>query len=72
MENLNKDIFSPYLISGLNKSTVEEQICHVSTPETWATHVEVLATASVFEVPVVCKIHKRGTSGEWRNLLPDW
>ena len=68
MENLNKEIFSPYLISGLNKSTIEEHICHVSTPETWATHVEVLATASVFEVPVfyyICKIHKRGTSGEW-------
>ena len=29
-----------------------EQICHISTPGTWATYVEILATASVFEVPV--------------------
>ena len=46
-ENLNKDIFSPHLIPGLNKTTLHEQIV---TPGTWATHVE--ATALVFEVPV--------------------
>ena len=51
MENLNK-IFSPYLISGWNKPTIAEQIFHVSTPGTWATHVEVLATASVLKYPL--------------------
>ena len=52
--------FFTYLISGWNKLTIVEQICHVSTPGTWATHVEILATASVFEVPVYYwhKIHK--------------
>ena len=49
MENLNKEIFSPYLISGWNKPTIVEQIFHVSTLGTWATHVEVLATASVLK-----------------------
>ena len=36
----------------MEKPTIAEQIFHVSTPDTWATHVEVLATTSVFEVPV--------------------
>ena len=40
-----------------------EQICHVSTPGTWATHVEILATASVFEVPVYyCT---QDSQGDW-------
>ena len=70
MENLNKEIFSPYLISQLNKSTIEEQICHVSTPGTWATHIEVLATASVFEVPVFYCMQDSQEGHKWRVVKP--
>ena len=49
---LSKEIFSPYLISGVNKSTMEGQIEHVWASRAWATHVEVLAIATVFQVPV--------------------
>ena len=56
MENLNKNVFSSFLIPGVNKNTIEEHIHHVSTEGTWATQVEVIATATAFEVPVYfCK-----------------
>ena len=55
-ENLNKSVFSSFLIPGVNKNTIKEHICHVSAEGTWATQVEVIATATAFEVPVYfCK-----------------
>ena len=49
MENLNKEVFSRFLFSG---NTIEEHIKTISTPHSWATQVEVVAAASVFQVPV--------------------
>ena len=46
VENLNKTIFSNYLISGINKPTMEEHINDVRLSGVWATQVEVLAAAS--------------------------
>ena len=49
MEILNKIFYRTSYILELNKSTIEEHIC---TAKTWAAHVDMLATALVFEVPV--------------------
>ena len=70
MENFNKEIFSPNLILGWNKPTIAEQIFHVSTPGTWATHVEVLATASVFEVPVYYCTQDSQGEYKWSVVKP--
>ena len=66
MENLNKEIFSTYLIPGVNEATIEEQIKHVWETKTWATHVEVLATALYFkrQYLIVLKT-QRALNGEW-------
>lgn len=50
MENLNKDMVSRFLMPGVNSETIEELIRMISTPCAWATQVEVVAAASVFEV----------------------
>ena len=33
-ENLNKSVFSSFLIPGVNKNMIEEHICHVSAEGT--------------------------------------
>ena len=69
-ENLNKIFHLTSSVSEWNKPTIAEQICHVSTPGTWATHVEVLATASVFEVPVYyCTQNSQGEY-KWSVVKP--
>ena len=69
MENLNKEIFSTYLIPGVNEATIEEQIKHVWESKTWATHVEVLATATIFQTPVFyCTEDLEGF--KWRVVRP--
>ena len=48
-ERLNKRVFSTFLIPAGN---IEEHCISVGTPGTWATQVEVVATATIFRVPV--------------------
>ena len=69
MENLNKEIFSTYLIPGVNEATIEEQIKHVWESKTWATHVEVLATATIFQTPVFYSTEdsEGSLTSDWRN-----
>ena len=63
-ENLNKSIFSSFLIPGVYKNTIEEHICHVSAEVTWGKRVEVIATATAFEVPVYfCKPSSSSSDG---------
>ena len=50
-ENLNKELFRGVLTS-INKPTIEEHITHMGIPNTWGTHVELLATATYYQVPV--------------------
>ena len=49
MENLNKEMFSRFLFPG---TTIDEHIQTISTPHSRATYVEVVAAASMFQVPV--------------------
>ena len=50
-ENLNSEIFSPFLMS-INKPTIKDHIRHIGIPSTWGTHIEVLAVATYFKMPV--------------------
>ena len=71
MENLNKKVFSSFLIHGANKDTIEEHIHCASTEGTWAKQVDVVATAIVFEIPVYFCVK---TSGQeqyvWNVIKP--
>ena len=51
-EKLNSKVFERRLIHGVNESMFAahwRKLCH---PCTWATHIEVMATATYFQVPV--------------------
>ena len=41
-----------YLIDGVNCSTVKQQVQHMSKPNSWGTHLEIYAAATLFRIPV--------------------
>ena len=66
IERFNKDVFSTFLIPAGN---MEEHCMCVCTPGTWATQVEVVATATIFRVPVYfCLVSS--TSINWNVIHP--
>ena len=50
--NLNAEVFTNYLISGVNCSTITEQVKRMSLPGSWGTHLEIIAAATLFHAPV--------------------
>ena len=50
-ENVNKAIFSNYLMAN-NEPTITEHIKKMDKLGTWATQVEVIATSSLFQIPL--------------------
>lgn len=69
-ENLNPSKFTPFLMS-INKPTFEEHIRHIGTPQTWGTHIEVLAVATYYKFPVYFLNKKRGEEVfKWNVIKP--
>lgn len=50
--NLNEKVFANYLIDGVNCSTVKQQVQHMMKPSSWGTHMEIVAAATLFRIPV--------------------
>ena len=50
-ENLNPSAFQPYL-TAINYPTMAEHISHVQKPDVFGTHLEILAIATFYNVPV--------------------
>lgn len=50
-ENLNSDVFEK-MMTEVHKPTFREHINHIMRLGKWATHVEVLAAATYFQLPV--------------------
>ena len=70
MENLNKDTFSKFLMPGFNSETIDSHIKMISSPRTWATQVEVVAAASVFQVPVYYCTKDKDSGYKWNVVKP--
>lgn len=72
-ENLNADIFSPFLMA-VNKPTMEEHIKYIGNPCTWGTHLEMLAVATYYKLPVyyVCEINNESMECmfKWNVIKP--
>ena len=68
-ERLNKDVFCTFLMPA---GSMEEHCVGVGTPGTWATQVEVVATATIFRVPVYfCTITSNSTDCcRWNVIHP--
>lgn len=74
-ENLNRGTFEKTLMPAVNEPTFPGHIRKLITPCTWATHVEVMAAATYFQVPVYecCLDPSQSTDGNalhHRELLP--
>ena len=53
--NLNGNIFSNFLIPSVNHATIEEHVSHMMHNSVWGTQVEIVAAATLFQIPVyVC------------------
>ena len=51
VENLNKEVFEGKL-TDLNEPSIREHVHKLLRPNTWGTHVEIMAAATYFQVPV--------------------
>ena len=51
-ENLNQSVFTKYLNPPVTATTVSEHKQRMLLPQTWGTHLEVIAAAAFFRVPV--------------------
>jgi hypothetical protein len=70
MENLNKDTFSKFLMPGVNSETIDDHIKMISSPRAWATQVEVVAAATVFEVPLYYCTRDHSDVYKWNVVKP--
>ena len=65
-ENLSRGTIEKILMPAVNEPTFSGHIRKLITPCAWATHVEVMAAATYFQVPVLTP-QKQSTDG---NALP--
>lgn len=63
-ENLNAELFQKYTVPGVTEANITTHVNKVSTPRVWGTHIEVVATATLFGKPVY--FVRRTPSGGFR------
>ena len=68
-QNLNQLVFQPYL-TPINKSTMTEHIRHVQTPDVFGTHMEILAIATFYRVPVFYCCLQGRAGYRWHCVMP--
>ena len=70
-ETLNKTTFSSRFIPYANKQTYQEHLKHQLRTGNWGTQVELMATATLFQVPVYCCCtNLSGTDYHWKLINP--
>ena len=67
-QNLNQTSFQPFLTS-VNSATIQEHISSMLLPNKWGTHIEILAAATIYQVPVYCCVHSPVPSD---YVAPQW
>ena len=69
-ENLNKEVFSPFLME-LNEKTIEAHIRKLGIPSVWGTHIEMLAFATYFKTPIfVAQMVNSSGIYNWKVVKP--
>ena len=54
----------------VNEPTIEEHIKKIGMPHTWGTHVEILAIATLYEIPVYVTQQSQSGSYYWEEVKP--
>ena len=69
--NLNQQLFTAYFMPQANADTMKEHLEAMSKPSTWATQLEVKATATAFQEPVYyCTKNDVKKCYEWNVIQP--
>ena len=68
--NLNKSMFSAFLIPTVNSPTIDEQVEHRMLPSVWGTHVELIAAATLFQLPIYFCTHSATNTFSWNVAKP--
>ena len=55
---------------GVNERTIEEHIRKIGMPYTWGTHIEILAVATFFDIPVYIIRQKSSGIYYWEETKP--
>ena len=70
-ENLNKALFENRFIPGGNATSFLDHLKRQLWPGVWGTQVELMATATLFQVPVYCcYTNLSGTKYHWEAIKP--
>ena len=70
-ENLNRGTFQKMLMPAVNEPTFSGHIRKLITPCAWATHVEVMAAATYFQLPIYeCCLDPSKTKYRWECIAP--
>ena len=70
-ENLNKALFESRFIPSGNTTSFHDHLKHQLWPGVWGTQVELMATATLFQVPVYgCYTNLSGTKYHWEAIKP--
>ena len=72
LENLKKTVFQNYLLSQVNTDTITSHTELMLRPHVWGTHMEVIAAASLFQIPVYFTKESESVDGEyhWQVIHP--
>ena len=72
LENLNKSVFQNYLLSQVNTNTITSHIESILRLYVWGTDMEVIAAASLFQIPVYFTKESDPVDGEyhWQAIYP--
>ena len=70
-ENLNKALFESRFIPSANATSFRDHLKHQLWPGVWGTQVELMATATLFQVPVYCcYTNLSGAKYHWEAIKP--
>ena len=70
-ENLNKALFESRFIPSANTTSFHDHLKHQLWPGVWGTQVELMATATLLQVPVYCcYTNLSGTKYHWEAIKP--
>ena len=70
-ENLNSTHFEPRMMDLINQPTFKDHISKMSQPGCWGTHIEIMAIASMYQVPVFfCADPPQSSSHKWEVVYP--
>ena len=69
-ENLNQRLFQNRLVEGINASTITQHIRRMLTPCVWGTHIELMAVATMFQIPVYYVSKNCNGPYKWQVIHP--